>query len=549
MLRSSSLVPSLVVLALTACHSDSDSGVLGSPAPIVVNTGLAVGQVFGTGLLRVVAASEAGEGRDLDGDGDLDDHVAQILDLQFKTRADTGLALDPAMFRDVAPPPDVATSDALAVFVVSELATGSDANGNGIPGENTTWIAERATGHVRSLDFAHVHAEVAGEIAVLETFDAVGRMRVFDGSDGSLTTLPVENAVLLLVDEDYVAFTLPEDGAVDLNGDGDSDDPSVLQLYRTESRAIVNTGWATREVRRCGGWLGFLVDEREQGDADLDGRPGEGAAFVALDPLAGDERIPHLAVTGFASFGRETSRFYLQQDERLLEDRNGDGDALDRVPLIYDANRDSVLAPGLAASFPLIESHSHLGIVVDEAAQGAQDLDGDGLASSGVLHVIGASGEVLNLALPGQWFSGWYSNLYAARTERGEDLNGDGDRNDTVLLDWSERTPAGRNVGVAVGSLEGTWPEQALLTLMEFFQGVDANDDGDEQDIVLAAYDASDGRVRSLGIGVQVLPGPVSSLASTAVLVSEQAQGADLNADGDLLDQVLHTVQFVQRID
>ncbi|NOT29607.1 MAG: hypothetical protein HOP15_04060 [Planctomycetes bacterium] len=75
----------VVSAALAACHSGSDSGSVESFPPIVGNTGLAARQVYGTGILRVVAASEADQERDLDGDGDRVDFVAQILDLLFKT--------------------------------------------------------------------------------------------------------------------------------------------------------------------------------------------------------------------------------------------------------------------------------------------------------------------------------------------------------------------------------------------------------------------------------------------------------------------------------
>ncbi|NOT29608.1 MAG: hypothetical protein HOP15_04065 [Planctomycetes bacterium] len=380
------------------------------------------------------------------------------------------------------------------------------------------------------------------------TLDRDTRINVFDARDDSVTALPGSNTPDLFVREDFVAFTLPEDGALDLNGDGDTLDSSVLQLYDARTRAVANTGWVTRDVRSSGGWLGFHVNEREQGRADLDGQPGEGTAFVAIDPATGAERVPGIASTGFASPERETGRFLLQQSELVLGDLNGDGDALDLVPLLYDARRNSVHAPGLASSQPLVEVGPHVGIVVDERDHGAQDLDGDGLVSSGVLFVLtGSNAVALNLGFAGSWIGGHSSHLFAARSERGEDLNGDDDHDDQVLLDWSERTPSGRNARIVVGSIDGAFGEQTLVTLLEPFQGIDANQDGDREDAVLTAYDAGGGSVRSLGLGVVAAPAPLSFFGSTAVLVSEQAQGADLNLDGDLLDQVLHTL--LQRID
>jgi hypothetical protein len=48
--------------------------------------------------------------------------------------------------------------------------------------------------------------------------------------------------------------------------------------------------------------------------------------------------------------------------------------------------------------------------------------------------------------------------------------------------------------------------------------------------------------VQSLRLATTTFDGELAESGRAAVLVSEQAQGADLDGDGDQLDQVLHLV-------
>jgi hypothetical protein len=527
-----SLLPGGVVaaLALTACHSDSDPDVPGS-SPIVTNLQLAGGPLGGSGIrFRLAAASEAGEGRDLDGDGDTEDLVVQLLELFPPAFTNTGLALDP-LGPLPAVEPEIDSSDALGVFVVNETATGRDANENGVPDERTTWVFDRRAGTLRDLPFLHMAVELDGELAAFWVPGDPGTIHVLDARYGSLTVVP-DDGSLLLVREEIVAFLRPEAGAVDLTGDGDTEDAGVLQLYDARTRLVENTGWATHNVRWVPGLLALLVDEGAQGDPDLDGEPGTGTALVLLELDTLAVRIPRVACSTFAS---TTRGFVLLQDEGLLGDRNGDGDDLDVVPLVHDPRRDVTIAPGIAARPEVFEGGDWLGLSADQDEE--------------LLVLDLRTGAVQRLGLAGFWIGGLPGHLLALRPERGVDLNRDGDQHDHVLFAWSEREQAGRNVGLAVGNFAGSAFGQALLTVIESSQGADLNRDGDREDLVLTVFNAESGVVYPLALGLGGIPQPPSDFGSTVVPVSEPAQGVDLNGDGDMLDAVLHKVQVVQRID
>jgi hypothetical protein len=543
-------LPLPLLLSLAACHSDSDSGSAPQPTPVVTNRGLAAVRLYGAGGLRLVSASEADQGVDLDGDGDLGDLVMHVLDLETGAFSNTGLALPPTTPRDEVPPPEFGCSEALGVFQVSEAATGQDLDDDGVPDDVASWSFNRRTGLLAALPFAHGDVALGGDLAAFLAATAGGEtaLHVLDGRDGSLTTRALVPSGLLGIDGTTVAFTLAELGAADLNADGDADDFSVLHLYDADSLHVVNKSLDViqNELRFAGGFVGFLASEPANGGLDLDG-DGDAldSVFVAIDESTGLTRIP--GVSGSSPFdlpGAASDLFLMRVPEQGL-DRNGDGDGSDAVAVAYDARTDELFESGLAMpnSF-LVESDGWLGVPVSEADQGPTDLDGDGRFGVLPFAFDTASGASVRLGYPGFFVGTLEGHLLGVASEEGGDLNGDGDLADFVLQSWSTRTRRNTNTGVAFGALFGSAGERALVAVVEAGQGADLNGDGDTLDMVLALLDAKSGHVQSLELAITSGDAALGAAGFGAALVNEAAQGADLNGDGDLDDDVLHEIEL-----
>lgn len=548
-----SKIPALALLLSAGCHSSSDSDPAPLP-PVAFDLDLAALRVFGTGDLRLVAASEEAQGADLDGDGDRTGVVLHVLDMEILGLTNTGLALPPGSLRDEVPPrPVAACVDALGAFLVSEAETGADLDQDGVPDDVATWIFNGRTGALRPMPFAHSTLQLGGDLAAFVGLDAVGdgRLHVFDARDASLTTLPVEPSALLDVNDGIVAFTRDEAGVSDLNADGDVTDHSVLHLYDADTRRVVNASFAIRpfSLRIEAGFAGFIASEGENGGLDLDGDgDADDPVFVAVDARTGLTRIPGFELSFFGEVFVESSdsdpaSFLASASERDL-DRNGDGDLLDLVLVRYDPRSDRILDTGLAVGLagplpgagPSVQSPSWIGASVSEAAQGGADLDGDGRTESAIPHVVDArTGRRVNLGFRGFWLAALEERLLGLRLEdRG------GPSLEAELFAWDPRARAVHMTGMDVRNVLGSSGENALVTLAEGAE--DLNGDGDTEDFVLGLYEGATGTVRSLRLATSTFEGSLAPVRRAAVLVSEQAQGRDLNGDGDTLDQVLHVI-------
>jgi hypothetical protein len=539
--------PALALSILAGCHS-SDSDPAPQPPPVALSLGLAAKRVYGSGLLRLVAASEEGEGVDLDGDGDRTDVVLEILDLGVVSLTNTGLAF-PQVFRSVAgdevPPPEFVCNDALAEVVISEEETGRDLDEDGIPDEVATWLFDRRTGALRPVPFAVDDSMLGGDLAAFVTTDLTGNreLRVYDGRDGSWTALQVDPEFLVAVSDGIVAFTRSEQGAVDLNADGDTSDTFVLHLYDSDTRRAVNTSFELErfELRIRGGFAGLNVSEAQHGHLDLNGDgDADDSVFVAVNGRDGLTRIPGFSGAIFADSAASGSEDFLLTVPEEDVDRNGDGDVLDQIATIYDARSDRIVDTGLATSYELgmVRTGRWIGVPVVERFQGGQDLDGDGKSESIVPHVFDAStGRSVNLRFFGLWLGTTAGQLLASHlVDQGDSYIQD------ELFAWDSRTRRVLQTGALVVDLEGAVGDRALVLVRETEE--DLNADGDLSDFVLGVYDGRTGAIQSLRVATNVstIDSHLAPNEQGAALVSESAQGADLNGDGDELDQVLFQI-------
>ena len=188
------------------------------------------------------------------------------------------------------------------------------------------------------------------------------------------------------------------------NGDGDRIDTSILELFDLEIGGIVETPLAIRgrPLAVFEDWFP-LVDEAQQGlDLNGDGDLQDGVYHGVRSHLPTPQSI---GISSSATFRSASSGFDLALVAQEIDgvDRNGDGDELDAVLLLYDPSPDRTLDSGLAidadATFVFVGFPDRLFFAADEAGQGA-DLNGDGDLEDDVLHRMDrSSGEVENLLL------------------------------------------------------------------------------------------------------------------------------------------------------
>ena len=284
------------------------------------------------------------------------------------------------------------------------------------------------------------------------------------------------------------------------------------------------------------------------------------AAFLALLAACGDARGSG-ARAGRALDFALAARVVVGADELWLvqvreseqggRDGNGDGDALDELVYVLDLARGSgpaaLVASGLAlasaAGAPLVACDGQAAAVaVDEAAQGATDLNGDGDALDRVLFVyrreLGRF-EGLGLAVRALTVGG---TLVACAVDEHDqdarDLDADGDATDSIvavhdLADGSTTTLALRDstpLAIADGKVALRLAERA---------GLDLTLDGDDQTT------PSSSSTTAYGDSSEHDPGARERRCRRAdgtfgVSVSERGQGRDLSGDGDPDDAVFH---------
>lgn len=518
-----------VSLLLAGCHSDSDSAPAPAPQPVAFNLGLAVSGQVGTGAVRLVLASEEDQGRDLTGDGDLEDSVWHILrQLPGAPVADlvnTGLAgTGPS---GPFPGPSSDSNDALALFLVSEAATGVDLDHDGDPFEVATWTFNARTGRLQGLPFAHVQHALGGDLAAFLVQNELGNgfeLFVFDGRDGSLTQLPVEPSGLLATGDGLVAFGRAENGAFDLNADGDADDPLVLHVYDSDSGRVWNASLAVHSpVAIRGGFVGLTVSEELNGSIDLDGNGStEDVVFVAVDGRSGLLRIPGFHHAELAEFESHPPERFLLMAFEGREDLDGDGNLGDAIALVYDPARDEILSSGMTASYPFLHLAGRwLGLVAFDPAGSFENVP--------FVHDT-LTGRTTSLGFTGLFLAALEEQLLGVELRFGVPWD---------FFAWDPRAGTTRFPDLRVRHVVPMSAGEALLLVGE--DGLDLNGDGDVVDVVLHHYDAPTRRVTNLRLATT--SAVRGSDGRAAVLVSEEDQGGlDLNGDGDAEDLVLHEV-------
>jgi len=566
MLRTLSRSLAPLALALLAACSEDTGSLSGTAPSTLVNLGLATTaeEIAGEEDLWLFAVREfATDARDLDGDGDALDLVVYAQDLVSGTARNTALALDVAQVSPLRVDGD------LGAFAVSERGTGGrDRNGDGDADDAVLHVHDRTTGVTRNLGLA-VPQDLVSEFAVgdgLVAF-AVGErdqggadldgdgvaddrvLHVYDAAANRLVNTGLAAPSRVFLGGGRVAW-FDDESAGDRNGDGDRLDLSVLQILDPVSGASRNTGLATAgtaPLAAADAWL-VLVPEAAQG-IDLD---GDGDLFDVVpqrfDAATGEVQNLGLAVldprdvtASTRPAGQEAFAFLAAED---TGDANDDGDTFDRFPIVLDARTGVARAPTLAAVKAVFVGRL-LCFLVPEAGDG-RDQDGDGDLDDLVVFTLdGVTGELVNLGLDALDISASDELLLIARPEAGVgiDWNLDGDLDDVVVHDFDPFTRTAQNTGIAAAAALGATRAEILLLASEAGEGLDLNADGDALDQVFLLFDRARRQGASLNLAGGEDAARFGSLTSSGRLVllaDENAQGLDLDQDGDLFDLVLH---------
>ena len=121
----------------------------------------------------------------------------------------------------------------------------------------------------------------------------------------------------------------------------------------------------------------------------------------------------------------------------------------------------------------------------------------------------------------------------------GEDLNGDGDKNDYVIRYYDITNKSVVNTG-AVGRLPSVSGPVIAFTSFEDSAGKDLNGDGDKNDHVIQYYDISKKHlVNTSVVGGSREEGPSVNGSVIAFTTHEGDIDKDLNGDGDKHDSVI----------
>ncbi len=351
----------------------------------------------------------------------------------------------------------------------------------------------------------------------------------------------------------------------DLNGDGDTFDDRVTHVLDLNTGETTNLGLAGTIFGLSTKWLIVGVPiptDPSHSSYRFRAHDLEAAETRNLGILHGTSDINWPGI-------RVSNRWltFHSSEFQLGEDLNHDGDTEDLVLRAYDfeTEQTKVIGEGIVGALsgkwlifgsvaenPLVYVHNlETAETADLRVRGVLDAGGgwDVFLSDRWLAFSGFPGYVYNRETaeiidigPG-YIVGLSSNrLVFAASERfrGEDLNSDGDMEDSVphLLDLGTRETKMLQVDENELRMAGSW---LLWTVRENKQGSDFNGDGDTDDWAVFVRDLESGETHNVGASMAdiglLAPGRMYTLEFTerwlVLSIEESREERDLNGDGD----------------
>ncbi|MBN1418557.1 MAG: hypothetical protein JXP34_07245 [Planctomycetes bacterium] len=519
--------------------------------PAIRSLGARYGRLGGDWLAYTVP--ETFRGRDLNGDGDMGDAVVHVRNLS--TGRTTSLQVAGGFVEWVFP-------GEWLRFGVSEAGQGEDLNGDGDTEDSIGRLYNPKTGATANLGVSGYGEGALGEWLILHVRESEeGRDLNRDGDTkdtvihvrnltrGETTNLELaEDSGRIWVAAGRILFEVSESKqGQDLDGDGETRS-IVLHAFDVSTGRVVNSGLAGIVWKVSGEWVVLEVTESRGGE-DLNGDGDiEDTIWIGYNAWTGRiTRVPLSSTRKFIS----GDRLVLSVNESNQgEDLDGDGEIAGSVPHACNLSTGEIRNLGHRASLWGIAEHRVI-FVVYEPHRG-EDLNGDGDRSDHILHIHDLeTGETTNRMLPVyQLFDFWAASgdllvVGVPEPDEGEDLNGDGDIDDVVVHVHNLATGETRNTGLAAknddygdGVAMVVREDWVVLPIPEPVQGRDLNADGDQADEVLVAYNLATGETASPGLAVGDRWGAFVPGGGLYIRVRETGEGKDLNGDGDAVDTV-----------
>ncbi|NOT29770.1 MAG: hypothetical protein HOP15_04890 [Planctomycetes bacterium] len=274
---------------------------------------------------------------------------------------------------------------------------------------------------------------------------------------------------------------------------------------------------------------------------------------LAQSSFAGGPEVVNLQQNAIRFEATTYALAYLVPESPLgSPDLNGDGDRTDWVLHVTDVRTRVTSNFGLAADLTgaLSAAGRWIAFLVDEGFQGHTDLNGDGDASDQVLHLYESRrGRMINLGVAATSFELGEQFLAFSLSEAKQgavDRNGDGDTSDQILQAFE--LPSLRPVSFGLATGPGNYQLRGERIAFGVFEGAqtasDLNADGDVLDLVLHVAKPRTGAVVNLKRALPLVRGFELEPPLLGYRVNEDAQRMDANGDGDRLDEVMEVFDF-----
>lgn len=288
--------------------------------------------------------SEAAQGgKDLNGDKDTGDIVAQLYHIPEQKWTNTGLECSFGF---------QLTSKLLAVGVEEQKQGAQDLNGDG------------------------------------DTKDVV--CEVWDLAGGKATNTEQDCSGDLAAEGNLVGIATSEKGQgnKDLNGDKDTND-QVAQCYTLGQAKPVNLARdCSGGIEAGGGRIAFSCSETDQGKRDLNGdRDTEDYVLLIYDPATNKILNSGYSVDGDLNYRDGYLAWTTLEADQGNRDLNRDGDSDDSVLFVVDVAAGQIAPTGYACTDAVCVTNTGVGFAVPEADQANRDLNMNGTKEDDVVHV------------------------------------------------------------------------------------------------------------------------------------------------------------------
>ncbi|MBI3785482.1 MAG: PD40 domain-containing protein [Deltaproteobacteria bacterium] len=367
--------------------------------------------------------------------------------------------------------------------------------------------------------------------------------RVSVASDGRQANAASFGRVLALSDDGrFIAFTSRANNLV-TDDDNDSCDQDLNGSATDNCTDVFVHDRRTGFTRRVS-----VASDGTQGDAGSSdpAMSGDGQS-IAFESTASTLVPAPGARTCGKSGSTACPAIYLARPQTPGLDLNGDGDSDDTLLSVFDTQDAGVGVRTLGAATQVAVYGDGAVFLVPENAS-HEDLNGDGDRDDTVAHYTQGRRDawrVRNLRKAAHQVAlsaDWVAALVSESDEGRVDLNGDGDFDDDVLEVYGLGSDANWHNTALVGDRVAIDGDSIVVLSAESAAGVDLNGDGDRVDRVIQVYNARSQQVTNYGQAAEEF---VLGYGLVAFRSLERAQGHhDLNGDGDIDDGVLQVIDL-----